>query len=163
MLDQNAFLQSCSDGALGKTKILRQAGQRTLFLPPSRRGCSSVVEHLLAKEDVASSSLVTRSFSFDAGVGGGYFFESKPTSAASHYKRINMKTLPLCICSVVLAVTAMAQPAPPPPPPPSPAASASMTASASPAQDLADRIHQPIEKQLNGQHGIVIDGDCGAG
>src|SRR6058998_2461676 len=25
-------------------------------------GCSSVVEHLLAKEDVASSSLVTRSF-----------------------------------------------------------------------------------------------------
>ena len=26
-----------------------------------RRGCSSVVEHLLAKEDVASSSLVTRS------------------------------------------------------------------------------------------------------
>src|SRR5690349_1530729 len=27
----------------------------------SRRGCSSVVEHLLAKEDVASSSLVTRS------------------------------------------------------------------------------------------------------
>ena len=27
----------------------------------SKRGCSSVVEHLLAKEDVASSSLVTRS------------------------------------------------------------------------------------------------------
>jgi len=69
-----------------------------------------------------------------------------------------MKTLPLCICSVVLAVTAMAQPAPPSPPP-SPAASASMTASASPAQDLADRIHQRIEKKLKGHHGIVIDGD----
>src|SRR5205807_3405006 len=68
-----------------------------------------------------------------------------------------MKTFPLCICSVVLAVTAMAQPAPPPPP--SPAASASMTASASPAQDLADRIHQRIEKKLKGHHGIVINGD----
>ncbi len=68
-----------------------------------------------------------------------------------------MKTLPLCVCSVVLAVTAMAQPAPPPPPP-APAASASVTASASPARDLADRIHQRIEKKLKGHHGIVIDG-----
>jgi hypothetical protein len=83
----------------------------------------------------------------------------KRPQAASHYQRMNMKTLPLCICSVVLAVTAMAQPAPPPPPPPSPAASASMTASASPAQDLADRIHQRIEKKLKGHHGIVINGD----
>jgi hypothetical protein len=72
---------------------------------------------------------------------------------------MNMKTLPLCICSVVLAVTAMAQPAPPPPPPPSPAASASATVSVSPAQDLADKIHQRIEKKLKGHHGIVIDGD----
>ena len=71
-----------------------------------------------------------------------------------------MKTLPLCICSVVLAVAAMAQPAPPPPPPPpGPAASASATVSVSPAQDLADRIHQRIEKKLKGHHGIVIDGD----
>ena len=70
-----------------------------------------------------------------------------------------MKTLPLCICSVVLAVTAMAQPAPPPPPPPGPAASASATVSVSPAQDLADKIHQRIEKKLKGHHGIVIDGD----
>src|SRR5213594_1040665 len=31
------------------------------FVPPEKCGCSSVVEHLLAKEDVASSSLVTRS------------------------------------------------------------------------------------------------------
>ena len=70
-----------------------------------------------------------------------------------------MKTLPLCICSVVLAVAAMAQPAPPPPPPPGPAASASATVSVSPAQDLADRIHQRIEKKLKGHHGIVINGD----
>lgn len=70
-----------------------------------------------------------------------------------------MKTLPLCICSVVLAITAMAQPAPPPPPPPAPAASASASVSVSPAQDLADRIHQRIEKKLKGHHGIVIDGD----
>ena len=31
------------------------------YFYPLKRGCSSVVEHLLAKEDVASSSLVTRS------------------------------------------------------------------------------------------------------
>jgi len=70
-----------------------------------------------------------------------------------------MKTLPLCICSIALAVAAMGQPAPPPPPPPAPAASASVTASVSPAQDLADKIHQRIEKKLKGHHGIVIDGD----
>ena len=75
--------------------------------------------------------------------------------AASHYQRMNMKTLPLCICSIVLAIAAMGQPAPPP----APAASASATVSISPAQDLADRIHQRIEKKLKGHHGIVIDGD----
>ncbi len=37
-----------------------------IICSPRKRGCSSVVEHLLAKEDVASSSLVTRSMpSFD--------------------------------------------------------------------------------------------------
>jgi hypothetical protein len=72
---------------------------------------------------------------------------------------MNMKTLPLCICSIVLAVTAMGQPPPPPPPPPAPAASASATVGVSPVQDLADRIHQRIEKKLKGHHGIVIDGD----
>ena len=70
-----------------------------------------------------------------------------------------MKTLPLCICSIALAVAAMGQPAPPPPPPPASAASASVAASVSPAQDLADKIHQRIEKKLKGHHGIVIDGD----
>ena len=40
----------------------KRTGER-LFEPTFGRGCSSVVEHLLAKEDVASSSLVTRSLS----------------------------------------------------------------------------------------------------
>jgi Domain of unknown function (DUF6249) len=71
---------------------------------------------------------------------------------------MNMKTLPLCICSVVLAITALAQPAPPPPPPP-PAPAASASVSVSPAQDLADKIHQRIEKKLKGHRGITIDGD----
>jgi len=42
-------------------KRLRHAARWTLFGSPENCGCSSVVEHLLAKEDVASSSLVTRS------------------------------------------------------------------------------------------------------
>src|SRR5438477_6430989 len=42
-------------------KILRKRTGERLFEPAFTRGCSSVVEHLLAKEDVASSSLVTRS------------------------------------------------------------------------------------------------------
>lgn len=71
-----------------------------------------------------------------------------------------MKTLPLYICSVALAVTAVAQPAPPSPPPaPGASATASATVSVSPAQDLADKIHQRIEKKLKGHHGIVIDRD----
>jgi hypothetical protein len=37
------------------------------YLNPLLCGCSSVVEHLLAKEDVASSSLVTRSLSASRG------------------------------------------------------------------------------------------------
>ena len=40
--------------------MLRWRRRERLF-EPTLRGCSSVVEHLLAKEDVASSSLVTRS------------------------------------------------------------------------------------------------------
>jgi hypothetical protein len=68
-----------------------------------------------------------------------------------------MKTLALCICSIVVAVMAPAQP----PPPPAPAATASVAASVSPAQDLADKIHQRIEKKLKGHHGIVIDGGKG--
>ena len=36
-------------------------GRLDIIVSPQNCGCSSVVEHLLAKEDVASSSLVTRS------------------------------------------------------------------------------------------------------
>src|SRR5437588_4691137 len=88
-----------------------------------------------------------------------FFLNLNSRRAASHYQRMNMKSLPLCICSIVLAVAAMGQPPPPPPPPPAPATSASAAASVSPAQDLADKIHQRIEKKLKGHHGIVIDGE----
>jgi hypothetical protein len=71
-----------------------------------------------------------------------------------------MKTLPLCVCSIALAVTALAQPSPPAPPSaPSPAASASATASVSPGSSLADKLHQKLDKKLKGHHGIVIDGN----
>jgi Domain of unknown function (DUF6249) len=69
-----------------------------------------------------------------------------------------MKALPIWICSVVLAATAIAQ-SPPAPPPPEPSASATATASASVGETLADRIHQKIDKNIHGRHGIVIDGD----
>jgi hypothetical protein len=70
-----------------------------------------------------------------------------------------MKTLTLCMCSLAVAIAAVAQTPPSPPPPASPSATASLAASASPARDLADRIHQRIEKKLKGHHGFVIDGD----
>lgn len=83
-----------------------------------------------------------------------------PKSTRLHliYQRMNMKTLPLCICSVVLAAAALAQPPASPPPASSPTATASASASVSPGS-LADRIHQKIEKKFKGHHGIVIDGD----
>jgi Domain of unknown function (DUF6249) len=75
---------------------------------------------------------------------------------------MNMKTLVLCICSITLAVIASAQPSPPAPPPPqaapSPAASASATVSVSPGSNLADRLHQKLDKKMHGHHGLVIDG-----
>jgi hypothetical protein len=70
---------------------------------------------------------------------------------------MNMKTLSLCVCSIVLAVTAFAQ-SPSAPAGASPTASASASASISPGS-LADKIHQKIEKKFKGHHGIVIDGD----
>ena len=70
-----------------------------------------------------------------------------------------MKKLPLCICLVgLLAIVAQAQP-PPPPPPPAPAASASATVSVSPGSNLADKLHEKLDKKLKRHHGIVIDGD----
>jgi len=72
---------------------------------------------------------------------------------------MNMKTLALCICSITLAVTASAQPPPPPPAGTSPEPTASVTASVSSGSNLADRLHQKLDKKLRGRHGIVIDGD----
>lgn len=81
----------------------------------------------------------------------------KGRRAASHYQRMNMKTLLFCICSFVLAVTALAQ-SPPAPAGASPTATASASASVSPGS-LADKIHQKLDKKFKGHHGIVIDGD----
>jgi anthranilate synthase component I len=47
------------DAILSQWKIVAPPNA-TAIIPIRLRGCSSVVEHLLAKEDVASSSLVTR-------------------------------------------------------------------------------------------------------
>jgi hypothetical protein len=71
-----------------------------------------------------------------------------------------MKTLPIiCICSVAFAVSALGQ-SPTAPQTASPALTASVsptaTASVSPSSDLADRIHQRIEKKIKGHHGVVI-------
>jgi hypothetical protein len=66
-----------------------------------------------------------------------------------------MKTLIIvCICSIALASGLLAQT---PTMSPTPSATSSVTASASPS-DLADRIHQKLEKKLRSHHGIVIDG-----
>src|SRR5947207_568036 len=58
------------------------------------------------------------------------------------------------ICSIALAMGLSAQT---PSPSPSAPATASVTASISPS-DLADRIHEKLEKKFRGQHGIMIEG-----
>ncbi len=62
----------------------------------------------------------------------------------------------VCICSIMLTTGSFAQ-APTASPAPSATAAASVTASVSPS-DLADRIHQKLEKKFRGQHGIIIEG-----
>jgi hypothetical protein len=62
----------------------------------------------------------------------------------------------VCICSIMLTTGSFAQ-APTASPTPSATATASVTASVSPS-DLADRIHQKLEKKFRGQHGIIIEG-----
>jgi len=79
--------------------------------------------------------------------------------SASYDQSINMKKLILlCICSIVLAAGLFAQ-APTASPiasPPAATVTPTTTASVSPS-DLADRIHQKLEKKLRGHHGITID------
>jgi len=68
----------------------------------------------------------------------------------------------VCICSIALAIVAFGQSPSTQGSSPAPAASIPPTASVSPAGDLADKIHQRIEKKFRGHHGIVIgdhDGD----
>ena len=67
----------------------------------------------------------------------------------------------VCICSIALAVVAFGQSPPPQATSPLPVASISPTASVSLSGDLADKIHQRIEKKFKGHHGIVIDGHDG--
>jgi len=62
----------------------------------------------------------------------------------------------VCIASITLTTGSFAQ-APTASPTPSATATASVTASVSPS-DLADRIHQKLEKKFRGQHGIIIEG-----
>jgi hypothetical protein len=52
-----------SSGFFGPIRVIKSCAARFAihYCFPQNCGCSSVVEHLLAKEDVASSSLVTRS------------------------------------------------------------------------------------------------------
>jgi len=58
------------------------------------------------------------------------------------------------ICSIALAMGLSAQT---PSPTPLAPTTASVTASISPS-DLADRIHEKLEKKFRGQHGIMIEG-----
>jgi hypothetical protein len=80
---------------------------------------------------------------------------------ASYEQSTSMKKLILlCICSTALATSVLAQ-APTASPIASPAAAtptATTAAIASPS-DLADRIHQKLEKKFGGKHGIIIGGD----
>lgn len=74
-----------------------------------------------------------------------------------------MKTLlPLCIAAVTLAICAqlplLAQT---PSPAPSASVAAGAIATASPAGDLADKLHQRFEKKFGRHHGIVIDAGNG--
>ena len=71
------------------------------------------------------------------------------------------KLVLLCICTTALA-TSLFAPAPTASPMASPAAitptaTTAATGGVSPS-NLADRIHQKLEKKFHGQHGIIIDG-----
>jgi hypothetical protein len=85
-----------------------------------------------------------------------------PALSASYEQSTSMKkSILLCICSTALTISVFAQ-APTASPIASPAAAtptATTAAIASPS-DLADRIHQRLEKKLRGgKHGIIIGRD----
>jgi hypothetical protein len=81
--------------------------------------------------------------------------------SASYEQSNSMKKLILlCICSTALAASLFAQ-VPTASPIASPPAATPMatTAPIASPSDLADRIHQKLEKKFRGQHGIIIEGD----
>jgi Domain of unknown function (DUF6249) len=67
------------------------------------------------------------------------------------------KLILLCICSMALAGGLFAQAPTASPIASPPATTPTATASVSPS-DLADRIHQKLEKKFRGKHGIIFDG-----
>jgi hypothetical protein len=67
----------------------------------------------------------------------------------------------VCICSIALAIVAFGQSPSTQGSLPAPAASIAPTASVSPAGDLADKIHQRIEKKFKRHHPGVTIGDHG--
>ena len=73
------------------------------------------------------------------------------------------KLILLCICSTALAVSLFAQtPTESPvasPPAASPIATPKAFGAIASPSDLADRIHEKLEKKFRGQHGIIIEGD----
>jgi hypothetical protein len=67
------------------------------------------------------------------------------------------KLILLCICSMALAGGLFAQAPTASPIASPPATTPTATANVSPS-DLADRIHQKLEKKFRGQHGVIIEG-----
>ena len=79
-------------------------------------------------------------------------------SASYDQSNTMKKLILLCICSMALAISAFAQ-APTASPiasPPEATATPGASASVSPS-DLANKIHQKLQKKLHGHHGITID------
>lgn len=72
------------------------------------------------------------------------------------------KIILLCICSTALAASLFAQaPTASPiasPPAATPIATPNAFGAVASPSDLADRIHQKLEKKFHGQHGIIIEG-----
>jgi hypothetical protein len=62
-MGSKSHLDSKTLAFFGPNEVIKSCAARLAihYCFPQNCGCSSVVEHLLAKEDVASSSLVTRS------------------------------------------------------------------------------------------------------
>src|SRR5467141_1208257 len=77
-------------------------------------------------------------------------------SASYDQSNTMKKLILLCICSMALAISAFAQAPTASPIASPPEATATPSASVSPS-DLANKIHQKLQKKLRGHHGITID------